>query len=197
MSIPLVKKLVATGVVPGVAESGRQIFPLEAVQILQAAPRCDLTLLDVSEVAVLRADAASQASESDRDWMGYQAGLPSELLLPALSGWWRCDPERVAAGRHLLVTVAEFVVAVLAELGAWDANGGVRQSLRYRFTDARLAGWLTDLTAPQTSARFPLIQARSERELVTCLLGTRLPSVSGGPIAYVPAGPAAAHEGES
>ncbi|WP_236652400.1 DNA-binding protein [Streptacidiphilus neutrinimicus] len=194
MSIPLVKKLVAAGVVPGVAGSGRQIFPLEAVQILHAAPHCDLTLLDVPEVAVLRADAASAASETDRDWMGYQADLPSEMLLPALSGWWRCDPERVAEGRFMLVTVAEFVVAVLADLGEWDHNGGTRQALRYRFTGARLAGWVTDLTAP-TSARFPHTQAPSERDLVAHLLGTRLPSVSGGPIAYVPAGPAAAHEG--
>lgn len=186
----MVKKLAATGAVPGFADTGRQVFPLGALQILQAAPTCALSALPGPEVAVLRTDAASEAAKGEgRTWMGYRADLPSDQLLPALSGWWRCDPARVAAGGLLVVTVAEFVVAVLADLDEWQPNGGIRQQLRYCFTRARLAGWLTDVTDP-ASASFLPGQDPAEHALVGPLLGTRLPSVSGGPIAYVAAGPA-------
>ncbi|WP_152648460.1 DNA-binding protein [Streptacidiphilus anmyonensis] len=169
---------------------------MKALQMLQNAPHCDLSTLPEPEVAVLRADAATPANEDDRDWMGYRADLSPGQLTDALSGWWRCDPDRVAAGGLLVVTVSEFVVAVLTDLAAPQHNGGTRQTLRYKFTKARLAGWLTDLTDP-SAACYPADQNAAERLLVQPLLGARLPSVSGGPIAYVPAGPAAADKGDS
>jgi hypothetical protein len=195
VSIPLVKKLIASGAVPGVATQGRQVFPLRGLQALESAPCCDLSLLPESEAAVLRADVASPSEEEDRDWIGYRADLSPGQLTDALSGWWRCDPGRVATGGLLVVTVAEFVVAVLADLASPHDNGGTRQTLRYKFPQARLAGWLTDLTDVST-AQFPTGQDPAERLLVQPLLGTRLPSTSGGPIAYVPAGPAATRHGE-
>jgi hypothetical protein len=196
VSIPLVKKLIASGVVPGVAAKGRQVFPLEALQALQGVPACDLSGLASPEAAVLRADAALPSQDGDREWTGYGADLTQSQMTDALSRWWRCDPARVAAGGLLLVTVSEFVVAVLTDLTAPHDNGGTRQTLRYRFPKARLAGWLTDLTAP-SAARFPDGQDPAERRLVQPLLGTRLPSISGGPIAYVPAGLASMRHGES
>lgn len=195
-SIPTMKKLMATGVVPGVREDGRQVFPLAALQQLQARPAADLTLFGTPEVAVLRSDAPARVEESDRDWIGFGTALDQAQLLAALSGWWRCDPARVAAGAVLPVTVAGFVVAVLTGIQEWEADGTAGTTGRYRFPKARLAGYLTDLTAPANAAT--PTEAEDAR-LADLLLGTRLPSVSGGPIAYVPTRPTTdttADEGE-
>ncbi|MFE4973559.1 DNA-binding protein [Kitasatospora sp. NPDC056651] len=181
-SIPTVKKLMATGVVPGVRETGRQVFPLAALQQLQARPAADLAVLGPAEVAVLRSDAPAKVDEPDRDWIGFGTGLDQAQLLAALSGWWRCDPARVAAGAVLPVTVAGFVVAVLTGLTGWESDGTAGTTGRHRFTGARLAGYLTDLTAPVNAAA---PTDPEDARLAGLLLGTRLASVSGGPIAYV------------
>ncbi|MFB8206023.1 DNA-binding protein [Kitasatospora purpeofusca] len=177
------KKLLATGVVPGVREQGRQVFPLAALQRLQARPAAVLSVFGTAEVAVLRSDAPQRVDEPDREWIGFGTGLDEAQLLAALSGWWRCDPARVAAGAVLPVTVAGFVVAVLTGLDEWEADGTAGTTGRYRFPRARLAGFLTDLTAP-VNAVDPTDP--EDARLAGLLLGTRLVSVSGGPIAYVP-----------
>ncbi|MFE7524638.1 DNA-binding protein [Kitasatospora sp. NPDC057542] len=185
------KKLMATGVVPGVREQGRQVFPLAALQALQDRPSADLTVLGTVEVAVLRSDAPARVNEPDRDWIGFGTVLDQAQLLAALSGWWRCDPARVAAGGVLPVTVAGFVVAVLTALTEWESDGTSGTTGRYRFPKARLAGYLTDLTAPANAA--DPADAEDAR-LAGLLLGTRLPSVSGGPIAYVTTSPTTADQ---
>ncbi|MFF4381173.1 DNA-binding protein [Kitasatospora sp. NPDC001547] len=192
-SIPTVKKLMATGVVPGVRETGRQVFPLAALQRLQALPAADLTGLGTGEVAVLRSDAPARVEEPDREWIGFGTALDGTQLLAALSGWWRCDPARVAAGGVLPVTVAGFVVAVLTGLAEWEADGTVGTTGRHRFPRARLAGYLTDLTAPVNAAT---PTDPEDARLAGLLLGTRLPSVSGGPIAYVTTDPTTDDAGE-
>ncbi|GAA1992786.1 DNA-binding protein [Kitasatospora viridis] len=173
----------ATGVVPGVRETGRQVFPLAALQRLQARPAADLSVLRTAEVAVLRSDAPARVDEPDREWIGFGTGLDEAQLLAALSGWWRCDPARVAAGGVLLVTVASFVVAVLTGLAGWESDGTAGTTGRYRFPKARLAGYLSDLTAP---ANVVGRVGPEDARVAGLLLGTRLLSVSGGPIAYVP-----------
>ncbi|MFE4600466.1 DNA-binding protein [Kitasatospora indigofera] len=180
------RKLMATGVVPGVRDTGRQVFPLAVLQQLQTRPAADLTVLGAPEVAVLRSDAPAKVEEPDREWIGFGAGLDEAQLLASLSGWWRCDPARVAAGGVLPVTVAGFVVAVLTGLTEWEADGTVGTAGRYRFTRARLAGYLSDLTAPVNAADPADPQ---DARLAGLLLGTRLASVSGGPIAYVTTSP--------
>ncbi|MFJ8434857.1 helix-turn-helix domain-containing protein [Kitasatospora sp. NPDC094019] len=185
-SIPTVRKLLATGVVPGVREQGRQVFPLAALQQLQARPAADLTVLGTAEVAVLRSDAPARVDEPDRDWIGFGTALNEAQLLAALSGWWRCDPARVAAGGVLPVTVAGFVVAVLTGLAEWEPDGTVGTAGRFRFPKARLVGYLTDLTAPANAATST---DPEDARLAGLLLGARLASVSGGPIAYVPTDP--------
>ncbi|WP_234322923.1 DNA-binding protein [Streptomyces sp. NRRL S-350] len=189
------KKLMATGVVPGVRDVGRQVFPLAALQRLQARPAADLSVLGRAEVAVLRSDAPARVDEADREWIGFGTALDEAQLLAALSGWWRCDPARVAAGGVLPVTVAGFVVAVLTGLTEWESDGTAGTTGRYRFPKARLGGYLTDLTAPANAAD---PADPEDARLARLLLGTRLASVSGGPIAYVTTRPTAdtADEGE-
>lgn len=189
VSIPTVERFLASGAVPGAATSGRQVFPLTAAQAMAGRPAAPLAALPGTEVAVLRVDVAEQVDEADRQWIGYSATLDSDQLLKALRGWWRCDPARVAAAGILPVTLGGFVVAVLTQLAISDGDGGGRYT-RYRFTQARLAGYITDLTHP-VNATFPDPTDADGLAYAPLLLGTRLPSVSGGPIAYVPTGAAA------
>ncbi|MFE0457786.1 DNA-binding protein [Kitasatospora sp. NPDC058965] len=179
------RKLLATGVIPGAKTEGRYVFPLPALQILQARETADLLTLPHREIPVLRPSSAGPATGNpDREWSGFRADLTERQLLEALSGWWRCDPARVAAARVLPVTVAGFVVAVLTGLDEWTSDRAAGAQARYRFTGARLAGYLTDLTHPANQiASAPA--GTDDRRLADLLLGARLHSQSSGPIAYV------------
>ncbi|MQS17918.1 hypothetical protein F7Q99_38455 [Streptomyces kaniharaensis] len=84
------------------------------------------------------------------------------------------------------MTVAGFVVAVLTGLTEWESDGTVGTTGRFRFPKARMAGYLTDLTAPANAAD---PADPEDARLAGLLLGTRLASVSGGPIAYVTTNP--------
>ncbi|NUQ96003.1 MAG: hypothetical protein HOY79_05360 [Streptomyces sp.] len=77
-----------------------------------------------------------------------------------------------------MVTLAGYVVAVLAGLQRWEKNC----EGRHAFPDARLAGYVTDLAAPHTRLTSGV---DGDRQLAEQLLGTRLVSHSGGAIAYV------------
>ncbi|MFG1663803.1 DNA-binding protein [Streptomyces sp. Y7] len=154
------------------------MVPLHVVQALQTREQARLDQLPAGEIAVLRVDAARRADESERSWLGFAGTLPPEDLLKALRGWWRCDAASVAAGGVLPVTVSGYVVAVLTGLERWEKNSAGRHA----FPDARLAGYVTDLAAPNTSITSTL---DGDRWLAELLLGTRLASHSGGAIAYV------------
>lgn len=182
MAVTSFRRLVQACLVPGVQQRGvRVMVPLHAVTALRDRPRPPLQRLPARETAVLRAGVAAPAGDADRDWTGFSAVLPPEALLAALRGWWRCDAASVAAGQVLPVTLSGFVVAVLTGLGEWDTDSRAR----HRFPRARLAGYVTDLVRP--AATFPA-STRADRAVARLLLGARLPSQSGGPIAYVPTG---------
>lgn len=187
MSIPTVKKLLAAGTIPGAATGGRQVFPLTAAQALAGRSPAPLAQLPGPEIAVLRVDAAP-SWDLPQQPTGFSAHLDPEQLLQALHGWWRCDPARVAAGGILPVTLAGFVVAVLTNLHTWEGDGG--RYARYCFTHATLAGYVSDLAEPMNRTTLAP-QDSTAAHFVELLLGARLPSHSGGPIAYVPTGTAA------
>ncbi|ANZ13435.1 DNA-binding protein [Streptomyces noursei] len=193
-SIPTVNKLLATGLVPGVRkgwfEGGGygQVIPDDALQALQRLPDADLSGVPAGEVAVLRADAATPVEEDNRRWVGFGVTLTEEELLAALQGWWRCNPQRVADAKILVVTVATYTVAVLTGLEDSVSQGAAR-SARHWFPHARLSGYLTDLTAPVNAVKSTPDHA-DEQRLASLLLGKRLFSESGGPIAYVKTRPA-------
>ncbi|MGW0902902.1 helix-turn-helix domain-containing protein [Streptomyces sp. NPDC002853] len=178
-AITTLRRLIHAGLLPGLTRHGvRVMIPLHTVQSLASRSPAPLYHLEADEIAVLRVDAARQVTENDRDWTGFATTLPPETLLKALRGWWRCDAASVAAGGVLPVTVAGYVVAVLTGLEHWENNTQGRRA----FPHARLAGYVSDLAAP---AKTLTATAAGERRLADRLLGTRLPSHSSGPIAYV------------
>ncbi|MEU9348011.1 helix-turn-helix domain-containing protein [Streptomyces sp. NPDC048278] len=174
------RRLVHAGLLPGLSRRGvRVMVPLSTVQALSTRHSAALDRLDVPEIAVLRVDTAQRTGDPDRDWIGFAASLAPDDLLRALRGWWRCDAAGVAAGGVLPVTLSGYVVAVLTGLERWEKNG----QGRHAFPDARLAGYVTDLTAPHITLTSNL---KTDRRLAELLLGARLASHSGGAIAYVP-----------
>ncbi|MFD0008929.1 helix-turn-helix domain-containing protein [Streptomyces sp. NPDC127178] len=178
-AITTFRRLISAGVLPGLSRRGvRVMVPLDVVQALQTREQARLDQLPAGEIAVLRVGVARRADESERSWLGFAGSLPPEDLLKALRGWWRCDAASVAAGGVLPVTVSGYVVAVLTGLERWEKSPGGRHT----FPDARLAGYVTDLAAPNTSITSTL---DGDRRLAELLLGTRLASHSGGAIAYV------------
>ncbi|QLJ06375.1 DNA-binding protein [Streptomyces sp. NEAU-sy36] len=178
-AITTLRRLIRADVLPGLTHRGvRVMIPHDVVQALHQRPHAPLHRLDAREIAVLRIDAARRVDENDRTWIGYAPHLGADHLLKSLRGWWRCDPASIAAAGLLPVTLSGYVVAVLTGLDTWQRN----DQGRYAFPNARLAGYVTDLATPRL-----VITARtdSDRQLAELLLGTWLPSHSGGAIAYV------------
>ncbi|AMW08101.1 hypothetical protein A4E84_00155 [Streptomyces qaidamensis] len=174
------RRLVQAGLLPGLSRRGvRVMIPLTAVQSLSARHHAALGRIEAKEIAVLRVNAAQRVGEPDRAWIGFATSLTPDDILKALRGWWRCDAASVAAGGVLPVTLSGYVVAVLTGLERWEKNNQGRCA----FPDARLAGYITDLAAPQLVITSPV---DADQRLAELLLGARLTSHSGGAIAYVP-----------
>ncbi|WP_246144823.1 helix-turn-helix domain-containing protein [Actinacidiphila oryziradicis] len=189
VSIPTVERFLASGLIIGAGTSGRQVFPLETAQAMASRPLAPLAALPGPEIPVLRVDVAEQVDDDDRQWIGFGTALNHTQLLLALRGSWRCDPNRVAASKILPITLGGFVVAVLTTLGNPVSDNGGRYA-RHSFPHARLPGYITELCHP-VNATVPDPSDTEGLTYTPMLLGTRLPSVSGGPIAYVPTGTAA------
>lgn len=178
-AVTTLRRLIRADVLPGLAHRGvRVMIPLDVVQALHQRPHAPLHHLNAREIAVLRVDAARRVNEDDRSWIGYAPHLGADHLLKSLRGWWRCDPASIAAAGLLPITLSGYVVAVLTGLDTWQRNN----KGRYAFPDARLAGYVTDLSTP--TMELPSTR-HDDRALAALLLGTRLPSHSGGAIAYV------------
>ncbi|MEW1926785.1 helix-turn-helix domain-containing protein [Streptomyces sp. NPDC088360] len=176
-AITTVRRLIKAGLLPNLSHRGNRVMiPLDTVQTLRDREAAPLELLPAGEIAVLRANVARPADDG-YGWTGFAAHLHADDLLMALRGWWRCDPASVAAGGVLPVTMSGYVVAVLTGIESVDRSQG-----RYCFSGADLAGYVTDLALPvkRLTGRRP-----ADRTAADLLLGTRLPSHSGGAIAYV------------
>jgi hypothetical protein len=175
------RRLVHAGLLPDLGQRGNRVMvPLHVVQSLSSRRAAPLHQLSTREIAVLRVGTAQRAHEVDRNWIGFATCLTPDELLKALRGWWRCNPASVAAGEVLPVTLAGYVVAVLAGLETWEKNAGGRHA----FSNARLAGYVTNLATPANALTSPYPE---DRRVADLLLGTRLASDSGGAIAYVTA----------
>jgi hypothetical protein len=182
VAITTFRRLVHAHLIPGLSNRGvRVMVPLEAVQALSTRRAAPLHALTASEIAVLRVEADRRTPDADVEntqRTGFSATLQAGEIQEAMRGWWRCDAPSVAAGGVLPVTVSGYVVAVLTGLERWESNGRGRHA----FPDAVLAGYVTDLVQPVVHLTAPSTKDRRTAEL---LLGSRLHSHSGGPLAYV------------
>lgn len=172
-SVNTLKKLIAASLLPEVRERGnRALLPAGDVRALARREAVDLDALELGELPVLRVGPAVDSAEG-RELIGYSARLAPERMYEALRGWWRCDPERILRAGVLAVTLGPYVVAVLGGFRHVESNGAGR----YRFA-GQLEGYVTDLVTP-------VQVVHGDAPLARRLLGRRLESESGGPVAYV------------
>ncbi|WP_223189616.1 helix-turn-helix domain-containing protein [Nonomuraea terrae] len=189
LSYDALRKITAAGLLPAAGQSGGKVLiPTDVAQRIQARSAVALhrllpTATGSTTMAVLRVDVAKPVPQEDRSFIGFHADLPSADLLEALRGWWMGRPEKIAQAGVLTVTLGGFVVAVLTGLSDWDTKLTDNGRVRHRF-DARLAGYISDL---DTSVNMITAGTADDLRIAELLLGKRLESLAGGPIAYVSA----------
>lgn len=189
MAVTTFRRLIHAGLIPDTTNRGvRAMVPLTSVLALAGRNTPRLCGLPEREIAVLRVEPAKPRSNEAQPQTGFSTTLAAPSVLAALQDWWRCDAPSVARGGVLPVTVAGFVVALLTGLDRWETNA----QGRHRFPGMQLAGYVTDLVSPVTRITAATPQ---DRDLAQLLLATRLPSHSGGPIAYVSTRNAEPNEG--
>ncbi|MEV4291882.1 hypothetical protein AB0K40_40810 [Nonomuraea bangladeshensis] len=189
LSYDALRRIAAAGLLPEVGrhhdklvistDTARQLQDRSAVVLHHLLP----TPEGIATMAVLRVDVAKPVSDQDRPFIGFHADLTPEDLLEALRGWWVGNPDKISQAGILPVTLGGFVVAVLTGLSGWDSKETENGLTRHRF-DARLAGYISDLSAP---ANMITVGAADDLRVAELLLGKRLTSTAGGPIAYVTA----------
>ncbi|WP_220504169.1 hypothetical protein [Microbispora sp. H13382] len=187
ISLAALRKVAAAGLLPVSGPPGATpVVPEHVARRIadrsHVTPRLLLpTAAHTNTMAVLRVDVAKPVPDEDRPYIGFHADLAPEHLLEALRGWWVGNPEKIARAGVLPVTLGGFVVAVLTGLGDWDSKLTGDGLTRHRFY-ARLAGYITDLDTPVNTVRSG---SPEDLRIADLVLGKRLRSTSGGPIAYV------------
>ncbi|GAA2210548.1 hypothetical protein GCM10009850_060070 [Nonomuraea monospora] len=191
LSLDALQRIAAANLLPAASQhGGKLIIPTDVAQRIHARSAADLrhllpTATGASTMAVLRVDVAKRVSNEDRPYIGFHADLPPADLLEALRGWWVGKPEKIAQSGILPITLGGFVVAVLTGLSDWDTKVTDTGVTRHRF-DARLAGYISDLEAPTNMIT---TGTSDDLRIAELLLGQRLTSTAGGPIAYLSAPP--------
>ncbi|MEU8059759.1 hypothetical protein [Microbispora bryophytorum] len=181
------RKVAAAGLLPAIVRhGGKPVVPSDVARRIAtrsaAAPHHLMpNSPGTARMAVLRVDVAKPVPDEDRPFIGFHADLSPAELLEALRGWWVGNPARIAETGVLPVTLGGFVVAVLTNLSGWDSRVTDDGVTRHRF-DARLAGYIRDLDAPVNVVGSG---TADDLRIAELLLGKPLPSISGGPIAYV------------
>jgi hypothetical protein len=181
------QKIAAAGLFPTAGQHcDKPVIPTDVARRIQARSAVALhrllpTTTGIATMAVLRVDVAKHVPDEDRSYIGFRADLPPAELMEALRGWWVGRPEKIVQAGILPVTLGGFVVAVLTGLSSWDTKLTDDGLIRHRF-DVRLAGYISDLDMAAN-----MITNGTDDDLRTAglLLGKRLTSTSGGPIAYV------------
>ncbi|MGP3961271.1 hypothetical protein ACTWPT_35260 [Nonomuraea sp. 3N208] len=187
LSYGALQKIAATGLLPAAGQhGGKLVIPTDVAQRIEARSAVPLhrllpTTTGSATMAVLRVDVAKRVPDEDRPFIGFRADLAPADLLEALRGWWVGRPEKVAQAGILPVTLGGFVVAVLTGLSSWDTKLTDTGVIRHRF-DASLAGYISDLDMP---INMVTIGTADDLRIAEFLLGKRLESTAGGPIAYV------------
>ncbi|GHI47704.1 DNA-binding protein [Streptomyces sp. Vc17.3-30] len=180
LAVGTLRRIITSGLLPTLrARGNRTVMPIADIETLARRELVGPSAVGTRELPVLRVGVAEEADDGEQGWTGFATHLTPGQLHAALSGWWRCDPERVVRAGLMAVTLGQYVVAVLTGIDGYDGRGDGR----YRF-HGTLAGSVTELVTPQQWVNPDAPGADRAR----LLLGRRLESESGGPVAYVQPG---------
>lgn len=148
---------------------------LEQVSVLMHTP--DLEVL-TGELPVLRVGGKSDFRPGRvRPRLGAWASATDGELADTTLGWWRIDSERVVEAGYLLITVAYLPMVLWQIDGVADRRGG-----RVRF-DGRLLARQVSPPAGNVSA----LTFHDAPDFAHTLMRSWVRTVSGGPVAYLPA----------
>jgi hypothetical protein len=178
---------VSMGGIDKLLESGF-LRDLKQQPVIAMANSPHVRVLD-GRLPVLRTAAHRDATLSDHDdhtrkYIGASPTLTDDELLQASNRWWRSNPTEIVAAGLLAVAISGFVVAVLQIHSLARSEPDKKGLLRHAY-DASLLCRMDDL-ADASSKRICLDGlSPADRDGCLALLGCRVKSMAGGPIAYV------------
>lgn len=172
ISLATVDKLVKSGYLPSLESS--------LVLHLAATPFVTVT---TGILPVLRTAAAKPANDG-RAFMGDAAHLTDRQFRDGNAAWWRSDPDTIVGAGVLAVSIASFVTGVLHIHDVARTRRIASKEVRHAYK-ATVAGRVGMLGAPETNRI--LTKDPDLATLTRQLLGMRVRTISGGPIAYLTA----------
>jgi hypothetical protein len=166
----------------------RFLGDLKQQAVLALANSPHVRVLD-GRLPVLRTAAHRDATLSDHDdqarkYIGASPTMSDDELLQASNRWWRSNPSEILAAGLLVVAISGFIVAVLQVRSLARSQPDKKGVLRHAY-DASLLCRMDDLA--DASSKRVCLEGLSPRDKDECLalLGCRVRTVAGGPIAYV------------
>lgn len=170
MSLATIDKLLRSGYLQGLAAAS--VLPLAKTPYVTC----------VAGVLPVLRTAAATPSDDGREFMGDAAFLNDDQFVEGNAGWWRSDPGAITGAGILPVSIASFITGVLRihEVAESEQTGPREVRHFYKATVAGRVGVLGDRDTYRITSEEPEVA-----ELVRKLLGSRVRTVSGGPIAYL------------
>jgi hypothetical protein len=165
----------------------RFLSDLKQQTVLALANSPHIRVLD-GRLAVLRTAAHRDATLSDHDdrarkYIGASPTMSDDELLQASNRWWRSNPTELVAAGLLVVAISGFIVAVLQVHSLARSQPDKKGLLRHAY-DASLLCRMDDLADASTKRVCLEGLPPGDRDGCLALLGCRVKSVAGGPIAY-------------
>ena len=180
---------VSMGGIDKLLESGF-LGDLKQQAVISLANSPHVRVLD-GRLPVLRTAAHRDAILSDHDdrtrkYIGASPTMSDDELLQASNRWWRSNPTDILAAGLLVVAISGFIVAVLQVHSLFRSQPDKKGLLRHAY-DASLLCRMDDLA--DASSKRLCSEGLSPRDRDGCLalLGCRVRTLAGGPIAYVDA----------
>lgn len=170
MSLATVDKLLRSGYLPGLAASS--VLPLAATPYVTC----------VAGVLPVLRTAAAIPSEDGREFIGDATFLTDAQFVEANAGWWRSDSGTITGAGILPVSIASFITGVLRIHGVAKSQQTGPREVRHFYEAAVVGrvGILGDRGTYRITSKEPEVAGLARK-----LLGSRVRTISGGPIAYL------------
>lgn len=170
ISLATMDKLLRSGYLPRLAASS--VFSLAATPYVTC----------ITGVLPVLRTAAATPSDDGREFIGDATFLTDAQFVEANAGWWRSDPDTITGAGILPVSIASFITGALRIHGVAKSEQRGPREVRhfYEATVVGRVGILGDRNTYRITTNEPEVA-----ELTRKLLGSRVRTVSGGPIAYL------------
>lgn len=148
---------------------------LKRTSVATMAQRPELVVSD-GAITVLRTTATTPSQSHARGSKGYDYKMDADEISDANLGWWRVDTGRVIDNKIFVVTISTFVAAVFSITGI-AASEGAGTERRHMLEGTLLGSTYHGVRGFGYKTR--------DYNMVETILGSRIYTESGGPIAYL------------